>query len=186
MDEILALAREFRIKQNCVEDLVKDINYVGNSAFFSLQQEFELENVTVDGRDLKEMLVLLMKNLKNLNTTLRQMDALTDFWRETGQIMSRLVMDFTAQAEAMEKKGYMKFSREALEVLDKFIQHMPEDTMRNLEKSAPQLARMTSDLADVNLISQGCRIIKKRRLIVPLVVAAWAIPVALLVANLFV
>jgi actin-like ATPase involved in cell morphogenesis len=186
MDEILALAREFKIKQSCVDDLVKDINYVGNSALFSLQEELELENVKVDGRDLKEMLVLFMKNIKNLNTTLRQMDALTDFWQETGRVMSSLIMDFTAHAAILEQKGYMKLSRQAMEILDKFIQNIPEDTMQKLEEAAPELARMTSELAEPGLISQGCSLLKKRNMLIPALAAAWLIPVALLVANLFV
>jgi len=186
MDELLTLTREFKIRQSCVEDFVKDINHVGNSALFSLQEELELENVKVDGRDLKEMMVLLMKNIKNLNTTLRQMDALTDLWQETGHVMTSLVMDFTAHAENLEKKGYMKLSRQALEVLDRFIENMPEETMRKLEQAAPQLARMTSELAEPGLIDQGYNLLKKRKMLVPLVAAAWLIPVALLVVNLFV
>jgi hypothetical protein len=186
MDEILALTREFKIKQSCVEDLVKDINHVGNSALFSLQEELELENVKVDGRDLKEMMLLFMKNIKNLNTSLRQMDALTDFWQETGRVMSSLIMDFTAHAAILEQKGYMKLSRQAMEVLDKFIQNIPEDTMQKLEESAPELARMTSELADAKMIAQGCKLLKKRRMLIPVVAAAWLIPVALLVANLFI
>ena len=186
MDELLTLTREFKIRQSCVEDFVKDINHVGNSALFSLQEELELENVKVDGRDLKEMMVLLMKNIKNLNTTLRQMDALTDLWQETGHVMTSLVMDFTAHAENLEKKGYMRLSRQALDVLDRFIENMPEETMRKLEQAAPQLARMTSELAEPGLIDQGYNLLKKRRMLVPLAAAAWLIPVALLVANLFV
>ncbi len=186
MDELLALSREFKIKQSCVEDFVKDINHVGNSALFSLQEELELENVKVDGRDLKEMMVLLMKNIKNLNTTLRQMDALTDLWQETGHVMSSMVMDFTAHAEALEKKGYIRLSRQALEVLDRFIENMPEDTMHKLEQAAPELARMTSELAEPGLINQGYTLLKKRKMLIPVLGAAWLIPVALLVANLFV
>ncbi|MCA1784742.1 MAG: hypothetical protein LC657_02040 [Desulfobacteraceae bacterium] len=186
MDELLALTREFKVRQSRVEDFVKDINIVGNAAVLSLQQELELENVKVDGKDLKEMMVLLMKNLKNLNTTLRQMDALTDFWQETGHVMSSMIMDFTAHAEALEKKGYIRLSRQALEVLEKFIENMPEETMHKLEQAAPDLARMTSDLAEPGLINQACTLLKQRRLLIPAIAAAWLIPVALLVANLFV
>jgi|GEM_PF-2575902 len=186
MDEILALTREFKIRQSCVEDLVKDINHVGNSALFSLQEELELENVKVDGRDLKEMMVLFMKNIKNLNTTLRQMDALTDFWQETGRVMSSLILDFTAHAAILEQKGYMKLSRQAMEVLDKFIQNIPENTMHKLEEAAPELARITSELAEPGLINQGCNLLKKRNMLIPALAAAWLIPVALLVANLFI
>jgi len=186
MDELLALNREFQLKQSRVEDFVKDINIVGNAAVFSLQEELELENVKVDGRDLKEMMVLLMKNLKNLNTTLRQMDALTDLWRETGHVISSMVMDFTAHAEALEKKGYVRISRQALEVLDKFIANMPEETMHKLEQATPELARMTSELAEPDLINQTYALLKKRKILIPALAAAWLIPVALLVANLFV
>jgi hypothetical protein len=186
MDEILALTREFKIRQSCVEDLVKDINHVGNSALFSLQEELELENVKVDGRDLKEMMVLFMKNIKNLNTTLRHMDALTDFWQETGRVMSSLILDFTAHAAILEQKGYMKLSRQAMEVLDKFIQNIPENTMHKLEEAAPELARITSELAEPGLINQGYNLLKKRNMLIPALAAAWLIPVALLVANLFI
>jgi hypothetical protein len=100
--------------------------------------------------------------------------------------MSSLIMDFTAHAAILEQKGYMKLSRQAMEVLDKFIQNIPEDTMQKLEESAPELARMTSELADAKMIAQGCKLLKKRRMLIPVVAAAWLIPVALLVANLFI
>lgn len=186
LDQALLQLEDFSRKQELVQDLLKDMNLIGNSALFSLQEEMELENVSVEGRDLKEMLLLLMKNIQNINNILRQMDAMTDLGQETGYIMRSLVMDFTQKTEQLEQKGYFQLSRQALSALDSYVQHLPAQTMQNLQQAAPQLADLTGQLADPGLLARGSRLLKMRGLLVPGLCLAWAIPVALLLLNLFV
>lgn len=185
LDQALLQLEDFSRKQELVQDLLKDMNLIGNSALFSLQEEMELENVSVEGRDLKEML-LLMKNIQNINKILRQMDAMTDLGQETGYIMRSLIMDFTQKTEQLEQKGYFQLSRQAVSALDSYVQHLPAQTMQNLKQAAPQLADLTGQLADPGLLARGSRLLKMKNLLVPGLCLAWAIPVALLLLNLFV
>ncbi|MCA1743804.1 MAG: hypothetical protein ABR542_02120 [Desulfonatronovibrio sp.] len=186
IDQILTISEDFKLKQESVQDLARDLNYVSNSVIFSLQEELELENVKIDGRDLRELMILLMKNINNLNQALRQMDALTDLGKETGQVIKSLLLDFTDKAAMLEEKGYFKISGQVMAVMDKFMENLPDDTMRKMENAAPKLAEISSELSDEKMINQLAKMIKMRKMIIPAIIVAWAVPVGLLVINLFV
>lgn len=80
------------------QDLVRDLNIVGNAAILSLQEELELENVHVDGRELRQLMILFLKNLHNFNYALLQFEALAELGKESYGTLRGMLMDYIEQA----------------------------------------------------------------------------------------
>jgi hypothetical protein len=186
LDAVVEISQKAKVQEEAIQDLVRDLYVVSNSAVFSLQDVLDLENVQVDGRDVREFLILTLKNLRNFNTALSQLEAITELGRETASTTQKLVMNFIQQVGELERKGYFEHARKAGQAMDTFIQNLPRDTFEKMEAAAPELARLAEELSNPEEISKVRRLLQKRKLLVSAAVAAWVIPVALLVANFFV
>jgi hypothetical protein len=186
LDAVVEISQRAKVQEEAIQDLVRDLYVVSNSAVFSLQDVLDLENVQVDGRDVREFLILTLKNLRNFNTALSQLEAITELGRETASTTQKLVMNFIQQVGELERKGYFEHARKAGQAMDTFIQNLPRDTFEKMEAAAPELARLAEELSNPEEISKVRRLLQKRKLLVSAAVAAWVIPVALLVANFFV
>ncbi len=170
----------------CFRDLAREAEIMSNTVVKSLHEELELANVHVDGREVREMIVHFLKNIKNINAAMSQLEAFTELGRETTVTAQKLIMDFTHKASELEQKGYFEHGWNAMQAMDKFLEHLPRDALKNMEAAAPELAKLTAEMSDPKEIAGIRKLIQKRKLLVPALAAAWLIPVALLVANLFV
>lgn len=186
LDAVVEISQKAKAQEESIQDLVRDLYVVSNSAVFSLQDVLDLENVQVDGRDVREFLILTLKNLRNFNTALSQLEAITELGRETASTTQKLVMNFIQQVSELESKGYFEHGQKAAQAMDTFIQNLPRDTFEKMEAAAPELAQLADELSNPEEISNLRKLLQKRKLLLPAAVAAWVIPVALLVANLFV
>ena len=186
LDTLVEISREAKAQGEAIQDLVRDFSLVSNSAVFSLHDALELENVHVDGRDVRELMVLTLKNVRNFNAALSQLEAFTELGRETAFTGQKLIMDFSRRVGELEQKGYFEHGEKALRAMDSLLRNLPRDTFEKVEAAAPELAKLTEELSNPRDIARIRKLVQNRKLLVPGLAVAWLIPVALLVANLFV
>ena len=184
LDAVAAMTREMARSHDMIQDLFKDLNIAGNAAMFSLQEELELENVHVDGRDLRQLMILFLKNLHNFNYALRQFEALAELGKESYGTMRGMLMDYIEHATVWEQKGYFKSASKAVDVLARMHESMPRDTLDRLEASAPEIVGLISDLADPAFLRQTRQLLRMQKYLVPVLALAWCVPVVLLILIL--
>lgn len=184
LDAVAAMTREMARSHDMTQDLFKDLNIVGNAAMFSLQEELELENVHVDGRELRQLMILFLKNLHNFNYALRQFEALAELGQESYGAMRGMLMDYIEHATVWEQKGYFQSASKAVEILARMHESMPRDTLDRLEASAPEIVGLMSDLADPGLLRQARQLLRMQKYLLPALALAWIVPVVLLVLVL--
>jgi hypothetical protein len=186
LDAVAEISKEAKAQGEAIQDLLQDLSLVSNSAVFSLHETLDLENVHVDGRDVRELMVLTLKNIRNFNAALSQLEAITELGRETSSTGQKLIMDFSRRVGELEEKGYFEHGQKAIQAMDSLVQNLPRDTFERMENAAPELAKLTDELSDPREIARMRKLVQNRKLLIPGLAAAWLIPVALLVANLFV
>lgn len=184
LDAVAAMTREMARSHDMTQDLFKDLNIVGNAAIFSLQEELELENVHVDGRELRQLMILFLKNLHNFNYALRQFEALAELGQESYGTLRGMLMDYIEHATVWERKGYFQTASKAVDILARMHDSMPRDTLDRLEASAPELVGLMSDLADPGLLRQTRQLLRMQKYLLPALALAWCVPVGLLVLVL--
>lgn len=198
LDTVVDFSREAQKQGEVLQDLVRDLNLVSNTALESLQEELELENVQVDGRDVRELLVLILKNIHNFNYTLRQLESVKDLVQELNKVSNSAIMKLQEELDAWNLEVDGQDVREMLElmlqngrsfkqmatVMDQFLRNLPEGSLERFQSAAPELAEMTAEIAAPENVSGLRRLVKKRKLLVPALAIAWIIPVALLLINL--
>ncbi|WP_045218638.1 hypothetical protein [Desulfonatronum thioautotrophicum] len=184
LDDVSKMAREMMLRNEMTQDLARDLNIVGNAAMFSLQEELELENVKVDGRELRQMLILFLKNIHNINYAMRQLEAVAELGKESYETIRGLMMDYIEKATEWEQKGYFRSAQQSAEVMAKMYEAMPKDTLDRLERSAPEIGSLLADLADPAMIKQTRQLIRYQKVLIPALLFAWIVPVGLLLLLL--
>ncbi len=184
MDDVSRMAREMMLRNEMTQDLARDLNIVGNAAMFSLQEELELENVKVDGRELRQMLILFLKNIHNINYAMRQLEAVAELGKESYDTLRGLMMDYIEKATEWEQKGYFRSAQQSVDIMAKMYEAMPKDTLDRLEKSAPDIGALLADLADPAMIKQTRQLIRFQKILIPALAVAWIVPVGMLLLLL--
>ncbi|MEF8824062.1 MAG: hypothetical protein V5A14_04195 [Desulfohalobiaceae bacterium] len=198
LDTVVDISREARKQGEVLQDLVRDLNLVSNTALESLQEELELENVQLDGRDVRELLVLILKNIHNFNYTLRQLESVKDLVQELNKVSNSAIMKLQEELDAWNLDVDGQDVREMLALMlqngksfkqmavamDQFLRNLPEGSLERFQSAAPELAEMTAEIASPENVSGLRGLVKKRKLLVPALAIAWIIPVALLLINL--
>jgi hypothetical protein len=184
LDDISSMARQMISRNEMAQDLARDLNIVGNAAMFSLQEELELENVQVDGRELRQMLILFLKNIHNINYAMRQLEAVAELGKESYDTMRGLMMDYIERATEWDQKGYFRSATQTVDVMAKMYESMPRDTLDRLEKSAPEIGALLADLADPEMIKQTRQLIRFQKILIPAFAVAWIVPVGMLLLLL--
>ncbi|SMP44718.1 hypothetical protein [Desulfonatronum lacustre] len=184
LDDVSRMAREMMLRNEMTQDLARDLNIVGNAAMFSLQEELELENVKVDGRELRQMLILFLKNIHNINYAMRQLEAVAELGKESYDTLRGLMMDYIEKATEWEQKGYFRSAQQSADIMAKMYETMPKDTLDRLEKSAPEIVGLLADLADPEMIKQTRQLIRFQKILIPALAVAWIVPVGMLLLLL--
>ncbi|PTN32803.1 hypothetical protein [Desulfonatronum sp. SC1] len=184
LDDISSMARQMISRNEMAQDLARDLNIVGNAAMFSLQEELELENVQVDGRELRQMLILFLKNIHNINYAMRQLEAVAELGKESYDTLRGLMMDYIERATEWEQKGYFRSAAQTVDVMAKMYESMPKDTMDRLEKSAPEIGALLADLADPETLKQTRLLLRFQKILIPALAVAWIVPVGMLLLLL--
>ncbi len=184
LDDIARISREMARRHEMTQDLARDLNIVGNAAMFSLQEELELENVKVDGRELRQMLILFLKNIHNINYAMRQLEAVAELGKESYDTIRAMMMDYIEKATEWEQKGYFRSAQQSAEIMAKMYEAVPKDTLDRLEKSAPDIGALLADLADPEMIKQTRQLIRFQKILIPALAVAWIVPVGMLLLLL--
>ena len=184
LDDVSRMAREMMLRNEMTQDLARDLNIVGNAAMFSLQEDLELENVKVDGRELRQMLILFLKNIHNINYAMRQLEAVAELGKESYDTLRGLMMDYIEKATEWEQKGYFRSAQQSADIMAKMYETMPKDTLDRLEKSAPEIVGLLADLADPEMIKQTRQLIRFQKILIPALAVAWIVPVGMLLLLL--
>lgn len=93
-------------------------------------------------------------------------------------------MDYIERASEWDRKGYFQSASRTADILAKMHDAMPKDALDRLERSAPEIIGLLSDLADPDMLKQARQLLQIQKYLLPALAVAWAVPVALLVLVL--
>ncbi len=124
-----------RLKQEAIEDLAHDLSLIGKDAYRSAVDTLEHQGITLDPRELGELMLRFLKHIHHVRQTLDLFESALDFAQDAAPIAREVLMDFIRKMHEFETRGYFSLLRDVGEMMD--------------------TARREVDLADVSRIVQG-------------------------------
>lgn len=129
------LAEEARIQQQRRQEwdeLKNDLTPVASEAYrLSVQQLDEIEGY-VQLEDIIRLTKRLMRNTRNLEEMLDQLEGLADLGRELGPLSQDMFLMLMTRLDEMERKGYFTFMQGGMEIMDQIVSNFSEEDVRQL------------------------------------------------------
>lgn len=148
------------------DELKDDLVPIANDVFrISVQQLEEIEqNVQIE--DILRFSKRLLRNTRNLEQMLDQMESLVAFWQEFSPLSQDAFLALMRQLDEMERKGYFVFLQGGLEIIDRIVTSFSEEDVRQLgdnivlilqtvkEMTQPEIMHMMRNTAHVMKVEE--------------------------------
>jgi uncharacterized protein YjgD (DUF1641 family) len=147
--QVAYLAEEARLQQRRRQEwdeLKNDMTPVVTELYnLSVRQLDEVESY-VQLEDIIRLLKRLMRNTRNLDQLLDQMESFGDLMREVGPIGDEVFLTLMTRLNEMEQKGYFSFLQGGLEMMDQVVTNFSQDDVRQLGENVVLILQTVKEM----------------------------------------
>jgi len=143
------------------DELKDDVIPIGNDLFRMSVEQLEEVQEHVQIEDMLRLFKRLLRNTRNLEQMLDQMESFMELWQDIGPLSQDAFLTMMNYLNEMEQKGYFVFLQGGLEMTDKIVTSFSEEDVRQLgdnivlilqtvkEMTQPEIMGMLSNTAQV-------------------------------------
>jgi uncharacterized protein YjgD (DUF1641 family) len=162
--QVSFLAEEARVQQKRRQEwdeLRSDLTPIAGEVYrLSVQQLDEVESY-VQLEDFTRLLKRLIRNTRNLERMLDQLESFAELAQELGPLSDDMFLTLMTRLDEMERKGYFTFLQGGMEIMDQIVTNFSEEDVRLLgenvvliletlkQMTQPEIMRMLQDSASV-------------------------------------
>ncbi len=132
LDLILEELEIQRQKRQALEDLLTDLNFIGNDLFKATVDELDHAGVEVDTEQLKNLFFRLLRNAGTLNDMLQAAESMMDLANDIGPILRQMGLDGIKKMYDLEQKGYFEFFQAMIKIADNIVTHFTAEDVKLL------------------------------------------------------
>lgn len=154
-------ARLQRRRRQEWDELKSDLTPIAGDLFrISVEQMDEVESY-VQLEDVLRLAKRLMRNTRNLEQMLDQLESMTALYQDVGPLSQEAFRALMSSLDQMERKGYFMFLRGGMGIMDQVVSSFSEEDVRQLgenivlilqtvkEMTQPDIMRMMQNTASV-------------------------------------
>jgi uncharacterized protein YjgD (DUF1641 family) len=153
--QVAFLAEEARLEQRRRQEwdeLKGDLTPVmGEMYRLSVQQLDEIEGY-VQLEDMIRLLKRLMRNTRNFEELLDQLEGMVDLGREVGGLSDSIFMLLMNRLDEMERKGYFTFLQGGIEIADQVVTNFSEEDVKQLGENIVLILQTMKDLTQPEIM----------------------------------
>ena len=153
LDLLLEYVNQQRLKSEVVEDLMSDVAIIGKDLYNYSVFELEKQAVELDPDELKQLIINLVKNVKNFNEILGLLESIMDLKKDAGPIVNEMIIEFTKKLHSLEQKGYFEFAREIGTVMDNIVTNFTAEDIRQLADNIVLMLQTLKNLTQPEILA---------------------------------
>ena len=154
-DQVTFLAEEARVQQQRRQEwdeLKNDLTPVASEAYrLSVQQLDEIEGY-VQLEDIIRVTKRLMRNTRNLEEMLDQLEGLADLGREIGPLSQDMFLMLMTRLDEMERKGYFSFLQGGMHIMDQIVTNFSEEEVRQLGENIVLILQTVKEMTQPEIM----------------------------------
>jgi len=153
MDLVLELLAKQQERSEVVEDLVEDLNIVVKDAFQTAVDELAVQNIKIDGEDVRYLVFKLLRNVKTFGELMDMLESLMDFLHDIGPVVHDAGIAFTKALDDLDQKGYFSYFKQLGLLAADFKEHVTEKDIIRLRESMPAIGLMLRSLTQPKVMN---------------------------------
>ena len=134
-------------------ELMHDVMPIVNDAFRLTVEQLEEVQEYVDLGDLLRLLKRLLRNGRNIDKMLDQLESVMDLAQTVGPLTDSAFEKATDLLQTAEHKGYFAFARGGMQIADNVVTSFNEDDVRRLGENVVLILSVVKDLTQPEIMS---------------------------------
>ncbi len=139
-------------QRNDRSELVRDVTPLANQAFELAVEQLEEVQEYIDLNDLLRLFKRLLRNGRNIEKMLDQLESLADLLETVGPLADDAFGKLVDLLSSLEAKGYFTFARGGGHVMDQLVASFSEQDLLKLGDSLPLVAGLVKEAAQPGVI----------------------------------
>jgi uncharacterized protein YjgD (DUF1641 family) len=152
LDLVLEEIQAQKQRRQEIEDLVLDLQHVGNDMFKSTVDELDHYGVELDTEAFKDLLFRLVRNVGTMNELLDKAESMNDLIKDLEPIITQMGMDGIKKMHELEKRGYFEFFGELSSVSDNIITHFSTEDVKLLADNVVTILETVKNLTQPDML----------------------------------
>lgn len=146
-------ARAAERRQEERTELMRDLTPVVNEAYRLTVEQLEEVEQYVGLDDLLRLLKRLMRNGRNIEKMLNQLESAMDLLETAGPLSDEAFSKAVTALEQMEHKGYFVFARGGMQIFDNIVTSFGEEDIRLLGENIVLILQMVKDMTQPEVVN---------------------------------
>lgn len=153
VDLMLEIMSRQSQRSDAMQDLIEDLSIVGKDAFQTAVDELTIQNIQVDGEDVKYLIFKFLRNIKTFGELMDTLESVMDFLNDAGPIVKDAGIAVTNSLGEFEKQGYFEFLKEVRKILDNIVKNYPPEEVRALADNIVTILDTVKNLTQPDMLS---------------------------------
>lgn len=153
LDFITEQMRENQQRQREINELKDDLSLIAKDMFDAAVDELEDVAPYFDSGDLTHLLKKLLRNTKNINRLLTQMESVEDLFSDLRPLGKQIFDQLLDTLNELDKKGYFEFFRESAEIVDTIVTSFSADDVRLLRENITPILLTVKNMTQPEMLS---------------------------------
>ncbi|HUS93721.1 MAG TPA: DUF1641 domain-containing protein [Patescibacteria group bacterium] len=135
------------------DELKNDLTPVANEVYqLSVRQLDEIEGY-VQLEDILRVTKRLVRNTRNLEEALDQLESFSDLARELGPLSDEIFMTIMTRLSEMEEKGYFSFVQGGMTIMDEIVSNFTEEDVRQLGENIVLILQTVKEMTQPEIMT---------------------------------
>ena len=134
-------------------ELMRDLTPIANEAFRLSVEQLEEVQEYVDLGDLLRLLKRLLRNGRNLDAMLDQIESLMDLAQTLGPLSDQAFGQVVTVLQEAEQKGYFGFARGGMRIADNIVSSFSEEDVQALGDNVVLILNVVKDMTQPQIMS---------------------------------
>jgi uncharacterized protein YjgD (DUF1641 family) len=135
------------------DELKDDLIPIGNDLFRMSVEQLEEVQEHVQIEDMLRLFKRLLRNTRNLEQMLDQMESFMELWQDIGPLSQDAFITLMNYLNAMEQKGYFVFLQGGLEMADKIVTSFSEEDVKQLGDNIVLILQTVKEMTQPEIMS---------------------------------
>jgi len=153
LDFITEQMKEYQQRQKEMSELKNDLSLIAKDVFNAAVDELEDVAPYFDSSDLMHLLKKLLRNTKNINRLLTQMESAEDLFSDLQPLGKQMFNQLMDTLNDLDKKGYFDFIRESIKIVDTVVTSFSIEDVRLLRENISSILLTVKSMTQPEMLS---------------------------------
>jgi uncharacterized protein YjgD (DUF1641 family) len=135
------------------DELKDDLMPIGNDLFRLAVTQLEEVEPHVQIEDMLRLLKRVLRNTRNLELMLDQLESLTELWQDAGPLSRDAFLTVMNRLNEMEQKGYFVFLQGGLDMADRIVTSFTEEDVRQLGENIVLILQTVKEMTQPQIMT---------------------------------